>query len=384
MSNRPIDVCVAGHICLDIIPSINYREITPTTLYIPGSLVQVDRATLSLGGAVANTGIALHRLGANVRALGKIGNDLLGRMVLDLLRDYDASFPQQMLVANDEGTSYSIVLSLPDVDRCFLHFPGANETFVAADLSSSSWQHTRILHFGYPPLMPSILADNGCGLASVFSQAQNTGALTSLDMAMPAGNSDKCNTNWRKWFKQVLPSVDLFLPSLDELLLMWDPDYYSHLIEKSGGENLATLVPVERLTDIADELIAIGTPLVMIKLGDRGLFLRTHPQISKLLRTRSAWQDFDWESWDDYELLSPCWEVPVVGANGAGDCTIAGFLMSLLQGCSPEVALRHATAVGACCVQSVDAVSKIPAWETLLQGVASGQLTIEKCCEATA
>lgn len=383
MANRPIDVCVAGHICLDIIPSISSRELSPATLYTPGSLVQVDRATLSLGGAVANTGVALHRLGANVRAIGKVGNDLLGRMVLNLLRDYDASFPQQMLVAN-EGTSYSIVLSLPDVDRCFLHFPGANETFEAADLSGSSWQYTRILHFGYPPLMPGILADGGRGLANVFSQAQTAGALTSLDMAMPAGNSDHGNTDWHQWLMQVLPSVDLFLPSLDELLLMWDSHYYSHLIENSGGENLATHVPVERLSQIADELIVTGTPLVMIKLGDRGLFLRAHPQVSKLLRTRSAWQDFDWESWNDCELLSPCWEVPVVGANGAGDCTIAGFLMSLLQGCGPKVALRNATAVGACCVQSIDAVSKIPAWETLLQSVASGQLTIEECCEATA
>lgn len=112
MANRPLDVCVAGHICLDIIPSINSREIAPATFYTPGSLVQVDRATLSLGGAVANTGFALHRLGANVRAIGKVGNDLLGRTVPDLLRDYDPSFPQQMLVAPDEGTSYSIVLSL--------------------------------------------------------------------------------------------------------------------------------------------------------------------------------------------------------------------------------------------------------------------------------
>lgn len=368
MDNRPIDVCVAGHICLDIIPSINSREIAPATLYTPGSLIQVDCATLSLGGAVANTGISLHRLGANVRVFGKVGNDLLGRMVLDLLRDYDPSFPQQILVAPGEGTSYSIVLSLPDVDRCFLHFPGTNDTFEAADLSGSSWQDTRILHFGYPPLMPGVLADNGRCLANVFSQAQTAGALTSLDMAMPAGSSKHGNTNWRKWFMQVLPKVDLFMPSLDELLLMWDPGRYSHLVEKSGSENLARLVPVEQLSEIADELITTGTSLVMIKFGDRGLFLRTHPQISSLLQVRTAWQDFDWQAWDDWELLSPCWEVPVVGTNGAGDCTIAGFLMSLLRGCRPQEALRNATAVGACCVQSVDAVSRIPAWKRCFKG----------------
>lgn len=383
MSNRPIDVCVAGHICLDIIPAIGSRGLSPATLYTPGSLVQVDRATLSLGGAVANTGIALHRLGANIQALGKVGNDLLGRIVLDLLRDFSSSFPQQMVVSNDEGTSYSIVLSLPDVDRCFLHFPGTNETFTASDLTSS-WQHTRILHFGYPPLMPGVLADNGRGVANVFSQVQSAGALTSLDMAMPAGNSDQNNINWRSWLEQVLHSVDLFLPSLDELLLMWDPDYYSHLVEKSRGQNLAALVPVERLSCIAEELIAAGTKLVMIKLGNRGLFLRTHPQISHRLKARSAWQEFDWKPWDHCELLSPCWEVKVLGTNGAGDCTIAGFLMSLLRGCGPDIALRHATAVGACCVQSVDTISKIPTWEKLLQLVASGQLTIEKYCEGTA
>jgi bifunctional ADP-heptose synthase (sugar kinase/adenylyltransferase) len=55
----------------------------------------------------------------------------------------------------------------------------------------------------------------------------------------------------------------------------------------------------------------------------------------------------------------------VVGTTGAGDCTVAGFLMGLLQGESPETAIRCAAAVGALSVQSADATSNIAPWSSV-------------------
>ena len=54
---KPFDVVVAGHICLDIIPTIPHERIE----FEPGRLLQVGPAVLSTGGAVSNTGLALHR-----------------------------------------------------------------------------------------------------------------------------------------------------------------------------------------------------------------------------------------------------------------------------------------------------------------------------------
>lgn len=352
LRSSKIDVVVAGHICLDIIPSLNRHQQRPEDLFLPGGLVHIGPATLALGGCVANTGQALHRLGAKTRLVGKVGDDLLGKTILESLRSQHAELPESMIVTAGEATSYTIVISPPGVDRCFLHCSGANDTFVANDLKASTFEHARILHFGYPPLMRSIAADAGRSLAGRFAEAQAAGILVTLDMAMPAAGSEATPVDWRQWLTNVLPHVDVFLPSFDEL----------NVLLPSLAASKATIsgVNTKRLDAFTRELISLGVPIVVVKLGDQGLYLRTSDRVLQL-SGRSAWAKFDWQAWRRRELLAPCFEVDVVGTTGSGDCTIAGFLMALLQGACPESALRLATAVGAHCVESADATSGIPA-----------------------
>ena len=79
-------VVVAGHICLDIIPAFRRNTSAPDALFAPGALVEIGQAVLSTGGAVSNTGLALHRLGTPVRLMGKIGDDLFGEAVRRISR----------------------------------------------------------------------------------------------------------------------------------------------------------------------------------------------------------------------------------------------------------------------------------------------------------
>jgi sugar/nucleoside kinase (ribokinase family) len=353
MANRPIDVIAAGHICLDIIPQLSSRFRGADDIFTPGVLSQVGPAKLALGGSVANTGLALQRLGVKARLIGKVGDDLLGTAILEALRELDPSMSDGMVVSAGEPTSYTIVLSPPGVDRGFLHCPGTNDTFTAADLNDANWSETRLLHFGYPPLMKCIVADEGVGLALTFAAAQAAGALVSLDLATP--NTD--STNWRQWLKNVLPHVDIFLPSLDEIRLMLD--------SRRGSDMDLKELAVQRqfdasvLAQVADELHDFGVPIVAIKLGDQGMYLSTTVELSAQA-SRSAWTDHPWKPWSQRRLLAPCFEVDVVGTTGSGDCTIAGFLCALLNGRGPEQTLRWATAVGAHCVESADATSNIP------------------------
>jgi sugar/nucleoside kinase (ribokinase family) len=61
---RRVDAVVAGHICLDIFPT--FQEASCGCELRPGALYNVGPALRSTGGAVANTGLALHRLGVSV------------------------------------------------------------------------------------------------------------------------------------------------------------------------------------------------------------------------------------------------------------------------------------------------------------------------------
>lgn len=359
MSNQPLDVIAAGHICIDIIPELHSSSGLMPNLYIPGGLVQTGPMTFSLGGSVANTGVALSRLGANVRAVGRIGDDLLGRLIQDLLKAHGDAFPEYMAVVPGEATSYSIVLSVPGIDRCFLHCPGANNTFVPSDVSLSICGDTRVLHFGYPPLMRRVMEDSGRGLATLLRHAQAAGALTSLDMAMPPEGTNLCASDWRSWLRGVLPNVDLFMPSFEEI---------TRMLSREGQElccdNNKSDIDADRLEAMADELIEFGARIVVIKLGDQGLYLQTDKKVLQLAE-RKHWRHVDWRPWLDRQLIAPCYEVDVVSSTGAGDCTIAGFLMAILNGMEPDATLNLATKVGAYSVQSADATSNIPHWQII-------------------
>ncbi len=369
---KQFDVIIAGHICLDIIPTLVSSQSHAEDLFLPGQLVQVGPATLTLGGVVANTGIALHRLGATTKLMGKVGDDLLGMTVLESLRKIDRGLAEGIIVAPGEPTSYTIVISPPGVDRSFLHCSGANDTFSGDDVEMEAMTNARLVHFGYPPLMQRLLSDGGEDLAQLLRQGQRSGALVSLDMAMPDVNSPHSQVDWKAWLSRVLPSVDFFLPSFDEILFMLDPVRYQQLVEQAQGKNLAAMADLSLLQTIGDQLIELGSPLVAIKLGDCGIYLQTHAQTAQLLAERSAWQEFDWQAWQECRLWAPCFDVEVVGTTGAGDCTIAGMIMALLHGLAPAQALRHATAVGAWCVQSCDATSNIPNWSKLDESMSNG------------
>ena len=59
-------VIVAGHICLDITPVFSEgRAGGADSLLSPGKLIQMGKADVHTGGAVANTGLAMKILGKN-------------------------------------------------------------------------------------------------------------------------------------------------------------------------------------------------------------------------------------------------------------------------------------------------------------------------------
>ncbi|MHC4983946.1 MAG: PfkB family carbohydrate kinase, partial [Planctomycetota bacterium] len=72
------------------------------------------------------------------------------------------------------------------------------------------------------------------------------------------------------------------------------------------------------------------------------------------------------------ELYSPAFEVQAVGATGAGDCTISGFLAAFAKGLGPEDALTAAVAAGACNVEAADATGGMRPWAEMHQRIEAG------------
>ena len=367
----PPEVVVAGHICLDLIPTLEEYTGTLASILVPGKLLDVGAAVTATGGAVPNTGLALHRFGVATALVGKIGRDLFGRAILDRIRQADAALGEDMIVAEDQSTSYTIVISPPGVDRIFLHCPGANDTFGADDVPAARLAGARLFHFGYPPLMRRMYADGGRELAAMLASAKQAGCATSLDMARPDPDSPAGQVDWPDLLRRVLPHVDVFCPNLAEILFMLDRSRFEQgpgAAERAGG----TFRPDGKLlAEVAGKLLAMGPAVVMLKLGDQGAYLRTAGEQARL-EALGPGAPSQPAAWAGRELFAPCFQVQVTGTTGAGDCTVAGLLAGLLKGLSPEDALTSAVATGACSVEGADATSGVPDWPAMQERIRAG------------
>ena len=346
------EVIVAGHLCLDVIPAL-----VGGARFVPGRTIEAGPATLATGGAVSNTGVGLHRLGVPVALVGRVGDDLFGSVVRSILESHGAGLAAELVLAPGVATSYTVVLSPPGVDRTFIHNPSSNATFGADDVPPRLLARARLLHFGYPPTMRRMYQEGGQELAALLGRAKRAGAATSLDMTMIDPEGPTGQVDWRAVLARALPVVDVFMPGVEELLLTLDRAAFERY---SRDGPLLERVPAALVAALADDMLALGAAVVGLKAGHRGVYLRTAGPERLAAMGRGAPADVG--AWAGRELWAPCYCVDVAGTTGAGDATIAGFLMGLLRGFTPEEALAAASAVGACSVEAPDALGGVRPW----------------------
>ncbi len=257
----------AGHICIDITPMFREDKCEHVgELLIPGKLINVGAADIHTGGSVSNTGVGMKLLGADVSLMGKVGNDEFGRMILNILETYGAS--EGMIVDENSSTSYSVVLAMQGIDRIFLHNPGANDTFTSEDLDFKKIEEAVLFHFGYPPIMERMYEDEGGELTKIFRLVKEKGCLTSLDLAAVDEQSVAGKTDWETIFRNTLPYVDFFLPSVEEICYMLDREKYKELQERANGGDVTNVLSIdEDVVPLADKILDMGCKFVMIKCG---------------------------------------------------------------------------------------------------------------------
>jgi len=363
---------VAGHICLDIMPDLSCCATMPAhALLQPGKLLNVGPADVHTGGCVANTGLALHRLGIATRLVARVGEDVFGNMVQERL----AAEGADCALIRDPGaaTSYSVVLAPPGVDRMFLHHAGANERFTDSDVPDDVLGDATLLHVGYPPLMTGMLSDRCEGLYRLLTRARALGVATSMDMAAIDPDSPAAQVDWADALERLIPLVDFFLPSAEELCFMLDkPRLQAWRERAAGGDVTETLDPGADIDPLTDRLIAMGARVVLVKCGITGMAYRAAPA--------AAFEGFPLPHAEEQLAgrsgFQPSF-VPrrVVSATGAGDTSIAAFLASVLAGCTLERSVQRAAATGACCVEAADALSGLLSFPELDLRIADGWST---------
>ena len=362
-------VISAWHICLDITPVFQAGKQADrlSSLLIPGKLIQVGAADVHTGGSVANTGLALKLLGCDVTLLGKVGDDAFGMMVRNILAEYGAG---GLLVDPESSTSYSVVLALPGMDRIFLHNPGANDTFTGADIPENVLEDAVLFHLGYPPLMRCLWENDGAELSLLFRRVREKGIATSLDLASVDPHSPAGHADWEKILSNVLPFVDFFVPSFEELCWMIDRERYNRLAS-TGLDMTAGLDMEAEALPLAEKLLSMGCRIVMIKCGTSGILLRTAGE--EAVSGIGSRLELNVDRWCNRLVFQPCFRADIVrSTTGAGDTSIAAFLAAVLSGGDPEACVALAGAEGACCVTEYDALSGLKPLDELEERIQRG------------
>ena len=319
-------VLVAGHLCIDITP-----ELTDVPELVPGQLYEIGSAQLTLGGCVANTSLALAASGVPTRVCARLGNDPLGEIARRLLAEHGMDLEDVTTTAG-AATSYSIVLQPPDHDRTFWHHPGANTVFTGREVNLDE---VDILHLGYPPLLPALLADDAAPLFDLLKEARSRQITTSLDLAVVDRRSSVAEVDWRRIFARIMPYIDIATPSIDDL---------------TSALAIAKVPDDDLVEECARRLVDDGCAVAVVSAGARGAYAvsagpdRLAVAGAALSSVRSTWSSTaEWVPAAEPRL--------VASTTGAGDAASAGLLYGLAQGTGIRRATRLAARFAAAAIE---------------------------------
>ncbi len=364
-------VVVAGHICLDITPVFTCDKVNKITdILKPGQVAEVKDANISTGGPVSNTGLAMKILGADTNLICKVGCDEFGDLICSMLDKYDTD--KEVVRTKKASTSYSVVLAMPGVDRIFLHNSGANDLFGAVDVSEDCLSDAALFHFGYPTLMKCMYENEGDELVELYRKVKSCGVATSMDLSLVDSESTSGKADWKTILTKVMPYVDFFVPSIEEVCAMIDPKRHKEWQLRAGDKDVTDVIDFEHdVKPVADECIKLGAKVLLLKCGILGMYLCTAELDGKCKFGERL--DLDFKTWSNLHIFEkPYKPGKVRSALGAGDTSIAAFLTGILNKETPEMCLKLATGCAACCVEEYDALSGLISYDELKDKINSG------------
>jgi len=257
-----------------------------------GGTLFVDEMSMRVGGAGANAALALAEAGVRPRLIGCIGDDRLGRWMLDELPN---GLGEELYVSQAGRTGLTVACEAPGRDRTFLTYLGVNDTWSLAMIPGDALAARHVLFCDYF-CAPSLQGDAAHDL---LGTAREAGAATYFDTAWdPRG--------WpaptREEVQRLLPLVDVFLPN--------------------EAEACALAGITDSVIEAARALQRLSAGWVVVKLGARGC-LALGP--------------------DGAELEAAAPRTAVIDSTGAGDAFNAGLIAALADGRDWRSALGAAT-----------------------------------------
>jgi len=300
-------ISVIGNVNIDLL-------VWPVTeLPPPGADLPVETMQIRAAGSAGNTALALAHLGHVPHLFGCVGGDHFGQFILKELAA--AGIEEGVAVLPDDPTGISIAFEAPGRDRSFLTLLGSLEGFRASMVPPEALTKDFVLFCGYFSL-PSL---RGEPTLRLLERVRAAGGCTLFDCDWdPAGWAQES----REEVAQILPLVDVFLPSEDEargLTGLDDPIAAAQALQQVSGR------------------------WVIAKLGANGCAA--------------------FGPGEEHRIPAPL--VRVSDTTGAGDSFNSGLLYALSDGAEWSDALRFATRLASTVVSRTSA-NRYPTLEELI------------------
>ncbi len=301
LAGRDLDVVVLGEINPDVI----VRAADPTPSF--GQVERfVDSIDLVVGSSSVIFACGAARLGLRVAFVGVVGDDPMGRFMLDAMKARGIDI-ESCRVDPDVPTGASVILT-NGTDRAILTAPGTISLLREEDIPESLVARARHLHVGSLFMLDSLRPR----LAARLAAARRDGLTTSADC-----NWDPRDT-WDGGLRDILRETDVFLPNAAEA---------------------TRIAGTDDVDAAARALVAAGPRIVAVKCGADGAIAATRDGTL----TRSA------------SLV-----VDAVDMTGAGDSFDAGFIAGFLAGRSVQHCLAVGAAAGALSTLRIGGVASQP------------------------
>jgi 2-dehydro-3-deoxygluconokinase len=278
-----------------------------------GGLRSGSLFSTGFGGDSSNFAVAASRLGARSSYLTKVGSDVFGALLQQMWHDegVDAS---EVIVDDARPTGLYYIMRYGATSEFVYRRSGSAASTLTPDDIPEGWiEKAKVLHV--------------TGITQAISASASDTVFAAIDRARAARVKVAYDPNIRPaiWplhtaravARYTISMVDVALPNLEEGRML------------TGYEDPRA---------ITEELLALGVPLVVLKMGGAGAIVATP------------------------ESYVPVESVPVraVDPTGAGDTFDAAFAVSMVEGRDPVEGARFAAAAASEVVRSLGAVTPIP------------------------
>ena len=276
------------------------------------------------GGAPANVLVALQHLGHPTAFIGKVGTDMHGAFLREVLEGEDIDCTGLISDPNF-FTTLAFVALAPTGERTFsfARKPGADTQLAPADLARDVIAATKVFHVGS---------------LSLTDEPARSATLSAIDLAREAGCTVSYDPNYRanlwpsaeaasKQMRSIVPSVDLM---------------------KISDEECELMTGVADPAEAARLLVAQGVKVVVVTLGGSGALVCCAEGVREV----------------------PGFPAEVVDTTGAGDSFWGGFLAAFVEsGLAPDAVTlddaaafaRMGNAVASLCVRGRGGIPSMPA-----------------------